>query len=143
MLVKEVMVTNVRTIRPEDTVKDAVKIMNEDLIGSLMVVSGSGEVVGILTERDVLRDVVATEKNPSDVKVRDIMTRKIIAVAPNNTLEEAADIMTKNKVKKLPVIFEGRIVCIVTATDLIAYEKSLIEKVSHLLVSSPMKGIGG
>ena len=63
MLVKEVMNRNVKTVRPEDTVKDAAKIMNERRIGSLVVVSGTGEVVGILTERDILVDVVATGKS--------------------------------------------------------------------------------
>jgi signal-transduction protein with cAMP-binding, CBS, and nucleotidyltransferase domain len=58
-------------------------------------------------------------------------------------LEEAADIMTENKIKKLPVVHEGRLVGIVTASDLIAYEKDLIEKVSVLLAASPMKSIGG
>jgi signal-transduction protein with cAMP-binding, CBS, and nucleotidyltransferase domain len=51
--------------------------------------------------------------------------------------------MTENKIKKLPVVYEGRLVGIVTATDLIAYEKDLIKKISVLLATSPMKNIGG
>jgi len=143
MFVKEVMNKNVKTIRPEDIVKDAAKVMNEYHIGSLVVVSGTGEVVGILTERDILADVVATGKGADEVKVSDIMTPNIITITPDKTLEEAADIMTENKIKKLPVVYEGRLVGIVTATDLIAYEKDLIKKISVLLAVSPMKSVGG
>jgi CBS domain-containing protein len=143
MLVKEVMNRNVKTVRPEDTVKDAAKIMNEHRIGSLVVVSGTGEVVGILTERDILADVVATGKSADEVKISDIMTPNIVTITPDKTLEEAADVMTENKIKKLPVVHEGRLVGIITATDLIAYEKDLIKKISVLLAASPMKSIGG
>jgi CBS domain-containing protein len=143
MIVKEVMNRNVKTVRPEDTVKDAAKIMNEHRIGSLVVVSGTGEVVGILTERDILADVVATGKSADEVKISDIMTPNIVTITPDKTLEEAADVMTENKIKKLPVVHEGRLVGIITATDLIAYEKDLIKKISVLLAASPMKSIGG
>lgn len=143
MIVKEVMNRNVKTVRPEDTVKDAASIMNNHRIGSLVVVSGTGEVVGILTERDILTDVVATGKSADEVKVSEIMTPNIVTITPDKTLEEAADIMTENRIKKLPVVHEGRLVGIVTATDLIAYEKDLIKKISVLLAASPMKNIGG
>ena len=143
MIVKEVMNRNVKTVRPEDTVKLAAQIMNENRLGALVVVSGSGEVVGILTERDILVDVVATGKSADKVNVEEAMTSDIITIDPDRTLEEAADIMTENKIKKLPVVEDGSLVGIVTATDLIAYEKDLIEKVAVLLAATPMKRIGG
>ena len=143
MLVKEVMHRSVKTVRPEDTVRDAAKIMNQYRIGSLVVVSGTGEVVGILTERDILTNVVAVGKVADEVKISEIMTPNIITITPDKTLEEAANVMTENKIKKLPVVHEGRLIGIVTATDLMAYEKDLVEKISVLLASSPMQNIGG
>lgn len=143
MLVKEIMTTNVKTIRPEDTVKQLAEKMKENSIGSLVVVSGSGEVVGIATERDIIEDIVLTGRNPDEIKVQDIMTKDLITINPSNTLEEAADVMVNHKIKKLPVIDGGRLVGIVTATDLIAYENKLVEKISHLIMASPMKSIGG
>lgn len=143
MLVKEAMRKDVKTIRPNETIKDAAVLMNENRIGSLVVVSGTGAVIGIVTERDVLTDVVAAGKNPEDVKVEDIMTKELITISPEKSLEDAADLMTKNKIKKLPVIEGGKLVGIVTATDLISYEKKLIEKISNIMVVSPFKRIGG
>jgi CBS domain-containing protein len=143
MLVKEVMNTRVKTVRPEDIVKDTVKIMDESRIGSLVVVSGSGVVVGIVTERDIIEGIVAKGRSANDVKVEEIMTKNIITISPDSSLEEAADVMTKHKIKKLPVVMEGQLIGIITATDLIAYERKLVEKVAGLLSISPMKNIGG
>ena len=94
MIVKEVMNRNVKTIRPEDTVKLAAQIMNENHLGALVVVSGPGEVIGIITERDILVEVVATGKNAENVSVKEAMTPNIITITPDKTLEEAANIMT-------------------------------------------------
>jgi len=135
MLVKEIMRTDVKTIREDDTVNKAAEIMNQFHIGGLVVVSGSGEVAGIVTERDILVDVVAKGKKSFDVKVEEIMTKSddMIYVEPEASLEDAADAMTKYKIKRLPVLSDGGLVGIITATDLIAYERHLVEKVSQLI----------
>ncbi|MBN2202778.1 MAG: CBS domain-containing protein [Candidatus Aenigmarchaeota archaeon] len=143
MFVKEVMSTDVKTVRSTDTVKDAACVMNDSMIGCLMVLSGNGGIEGIVTERDILVDVVAEGKDPCSVKVGDIMTKDLVVISPENTLEEAADVMTQKTIKKLPVVQGSKLVGIVTATDLVAYEKDLIEKVADLLTISPMKRIGG
>jgi CBS domain-containing protein len=143
MLIREVMVKDVKTVRPNGTVKEAAAMMNENRFGSLMVVSGTGKIEGIVTERDILTDVVAEGKDSAAVKVKDIMTKDLVIISPDKTLEEAADVMTEKKIKKLPVVEGGKLIGIVTATDLIAYEKDLIEKIATLLTVSPMKRIGG
>jgi len=143
MLVKEAMNKHVKTIRSTNTLVEAAKMMNDNHIGSLVVVAGPGNVVGIITERDVLKSVAAG-KVPTDIKVEDIMSKNLITIEPYRTLEDAADVMTKNRIKKLPVIDNGRLVGIITTTDLIAYEKNLIETVATLLVRShPSKLFGG
>ena len=143
MFVKEIMTTNVKTIRPEDTVKKLAEEMIKNKIGSMVVVEGSGEVVGIATERDIIEDVIISGKNSEEIKVQDIMTKGLVSIDPNTTLEEAAEIMVNRKIKKLPVIDRGRLVGIVTATDLIAYENKLVEKISTIIMASPLKNIGG
>ena len=142
MQIKEIMTTNVKTIRPEDTVKSLAQIMIKENIGDMVVISGSGIIAGIATERDIIKQVVVSGSF-GETKVQDIMTKEILTIGPEATLEEAADVMVKNKIKKLPVIDKGRLVGIVTATDLVAYENKLVEKVAHLITSSPMKNIGG
>lgn len=143
MLVKDAMNKNVKTARPDATVKEAAIEMSKYRIGSLVILSPNGEVIGIVTERDILDDVVATGKNSEDIKVEDIMTKDLITVSPNKTLEEAANLMTQHKIKKLPVVEEGRLVGIITASDLVGYEKELVKKVAELLMVSPLKSIGG
>jgi len=143
MIIAEVMNRNVKTIRPDDTVMDAVKVMNENRIGSLVVIDGTGKLVGIITERTILAEVVAKNKNSKKTKVEDIMATEVVTVAPEMTLEEAADLMCEKNIKKLPVIDKGELVGIVTASDLVAYESKLIDKVGKLLLTKSMQGFGG
>lgn len=143
MLVLDAMNKDVKTIRPDATVKDAVQIMNRYRIGSLVVIKGTGEVVGIVTERDILMDVVGEGRDSGTVRVEEIMTTKLVTVDPHQSVEEAADLMVEHKIKKLPVVEAGRLVGIITASDLVRYERSLIERIAHLIAASPMKNIGG
>jgi len=143
VLVKEIMTTDLKTVRPSDNVKEAACLMNESNIGCLIVVSGTGKIEGIVTERDILTDVVAEGKDSCSVTIGEIMSKDVVVISPDVSLEDAADVMTEKKIKKLPVVESGRLVGIVTATDLVAYEKDLIEKVATLLTISPMKRIGG
>ena len=143
MLVKEAMSKVVRTMRPDATVKEAAQEMNKYRVGSLIVISGIGKLEGILTERDILKGVTAEGLNASDVRVSEIMTKQVVVCSSDMSLEEAADVMSKYKMKKLPVIEKGQLVGIVTSTDLISYEKNLIEKIASLLTSDEAPNIGG
>lgn len=146
MKVKEAMTKSVKTIRSNDTVRDAAIVMNKYRIGALVVISGSGSVDGIITERDIMSDIVAEGLKSDDVKVSEIMTpkEKMIMITPTASLEEAAEAMTTYGIKKLPVVDKGELVGIITASDLIAYEEKLIERVSQLLTFPKKKqNIGG
>lgn len=143
MQVIEVMIKDVKTARLTDSVKDAAQKMKKDDVGALIVVGGSGEALGIVTERDIVIDIVADGTDPETVKVEDIMTKELITIGPDVDLEEAADIMTEHDIKRLPVIYQGKLVGIVSASDLITYEKRLIEKLSKLFALSPVRKIGG
>ena len=143
MQVVEVMIKDVKTARGTDSIKDAAQAMKKDDVGALIVVGGSGEAIGIVTERDIVIDIVADGTDPETVKVEDIMTSELITISPEADLEEAADVMTENDIKRLPVIYEGKLVGMVSASDLITYEKKLIEKLSKLFALSPARKIGG
>jgi CBS domain-containing protein len=132
---------DVKTIEPQASLIEAAQSMNEFRIGSLVVVDNK-ELVGIITERDIIRSI-AEGKNPEETKVEDIMTKKVIVASPDITLEEAAEILTQHKIKKLPIVEGGMLVGIVTASDLIAYEEKLIEKLAILFILSPKVEISG
>ena len=95
-------------------VKEAARIMSNKNIGSLIVMK-KNKVVGILTERDILKSI---EKPGASVGT--VMTKNMVFVDPNENLENAAELMTSNKIRRLPVIEKGELIGIVTATDLIA-----------------------
>jgi len=118
MKVKEVM-KNVKTVLAGSSVRDAARKMNESRIGCLVVINGK-KLMGIVTERDILSKVTANDKIPSRMKVSEIMTSKVITVNPDSFIDDAVYLMIKNKIKKLPVMEDGELVGILTATDIVA-----------------------
>jgi len=117
MELKDIMVKNVITVNPNATVKDATKLMNKHNIGCLIVV-GKGKVVGIVTERDILRKIVETSKNPEKTKISEIMSTKLLVAAPNMDVVDAAKIMLQRKIKKLPIVTNKKLVGLVSLTDI-------------------------
>lgn len=101
--VKDVMATTVVTADAELNVREAVKRMNDYEIGCLVVMK-KGSFVGILTERDVLKRVVAEARDPDETLVRDVMSKSLTVVGPEASLEEATFLMLEKRVKKLPVV---------------------------------------
>lgn len=141
MLVGEIMNRKVKVIDINATVKEAAEIMNRHRIGSLIVMENN-ELKGIITERDLLK-TLAEGKEPDTVSVKDIMTKDVIVISPNTDIEDAAEIMTRHKIKKLPVVSKGILVGIVTASDLIAFEEKLLKKLASLMIVSRRTGIAG
>jgi len=109
---------NVYTITSAAPVLDAVKLMAERRIGSLLVRDGES-IVGIVTERDYARKVVLMGRSSSDTPVRDIMTSSVMYVRPDNTNEQCMALMTENRLRHLPVMQEGRLIGIVSIGDLV------------------------
>jgi len=131
MKIEEVMIKNVITLQRDVSAYDAVKLMNENRIGCLVVLQ-YGQVAGIITERDMLERVLEKCKNPKETKVTEIMTKRVIVGKPDMQLAEAAKIMFEKKVKKLPIVEGNRLVGLVTLTDL-ARVASLDEKTMELI----------
>ena len=130
--VKDVMVTDLVTIKANISVKKAVKVMNDFEIGCLIVVK-NGEAIGIITERDILRRIVVEGRDPEKTLVGDIMSQPLIVTSPETSLEEAIEAMFKHKIKKLPVVEGGKLVGLVTFTD-IARIQPVMEKTLRKLM---------
>ena len=107
----------VHCVIPGATVLDAVRKMNRERIGALLVRDGA-EVVGIFTERDVLCRVVDAGRDPSATTVREVMTGDVVAVPPDTRVEEAMAIITDRRCRHLPVMVGAELVGLVSAGDL-------------------------
>lgn len=132
MSVGDVMVTDVVTVEPDVNVRRAVRAMNDFEIGCLVVVE-AGRVVGILTERDVLKRVVDEGRKPEETSVREVMSKPPITISPDADLETAIELMFKHKIKKLPVVENGKLVGLVTFTDLVRAQPALIQAVKRFM----------
>ena len=125
------MVREVITLDENSTVREAAEIMNKFGIGSLIIVS-KGKAVGIMTERDVLRRVVAEAKNAESTKVKEIMTTPLVVVEPSFDLEEATKLMFQMKIKKLPVVDGKKLVGLVSLTDIARFQPQMIKLLKQL-----------
>src|SRR5687768_8346936 len=96
----------VYTIRPEQTIRQALATLAEKNVGALVVVDGSGRTVGILSERDVVRRLVRDE-NALGLGVETIMTKNVISALPQDDLVAASRTMTDNRIRHLPIIEGG------------------------------------
>ncbi|MBX3322049.1 MAG: CBS domain-containing protein [Phycisphaeraceae bacterium] len=112
---------SVHSVAPTDTVLTAAQRMNDHHIGSLVVLDGS-KLVGIVTERDVMRRVVATQRDPMETSVREIMTADVLTCSPKTSISQAKAVMRDRRIRHLPVCEHDRLVGIISIGDLNAFE---------------------
>jgi len=126
----------VHSIAPTASVLEAVRLMAAKNIGGLLVLEG-GNVVGVLTERDLARKAFVAAKPPQDTPVREIMTSPVMYVSPERTSEECMALMTENRFRHLPVLDKGKLVGLVSIGDLvkdvISEQKHIIEQLEHYI----------
>lgn len=142
MQVKQAMTKQVLVTSPDFSVRSAAKIMAEQRVGSL-VVQQDDKIVGIITELDIIWKVVANDKDPNTTTVEEVMTKKVITIRADQTLEEASALMVEHKIKKLPVLEKDKLVGIITATDLISVQPKMIEILANLLLFEEKKSVAG
>lgn len=129
--VEDVMIKEVISIDENSTVKEAAEIMNKFEIGCLLIVKG-GKAMGIVTERDILKRVVAESKDATKTRVKDIMTSPLVIVEPDTDLEEAVKLMFQMKIKKLPVVDGRNLVGLVSLTDIARFQPQIIKILKQL-----------
>ena len=125
------MTPNVISIHPDQTIESAARLMTRYNISSI-IVSENEEVVGILTERDIIMRIVAVGQNPKKVLVREIMTRDIVTCDPSTPLIEACRTMQKNRIKKLAVFDDKELRGIVSLTDIAQRHPDLMTKLMNM-----------
>ena len=107
----------VHSVAPESTVRDAVRLMNRQRIGAVLVID-EGELVGIFTERDVLVRVVDAQRDPRTTLIREVMTTGLVTVSPEIRVGEALRLVTERRTRHLPVMEEGQLLGLVSIGDL-------------------------
>jgi CBS domain-containing protein len=129
--VEDVMVKEVITIDEESTVREAAEVMNKFEIGCLISVR-KGKAMGIITERDLLKRVVAEGKDAVKTIVKDVMTSPLVVAEPSMDLGEAVKLMFQMKIKKLPVVDDKRLVGLVSLTDIARFQPQVIAILKQL-----------
>jgi CBS domain-containing protein len=124
--VEDVMVREVVTISENASVKEAAGIMNQFEIGSIIAVR-RGKAIGIITERDLLKRVIAEGMDAKKTRVKDIMSSPLVVIAPGTELEEAMRLMFEKKIKKLAVVEQKRLVGVVSLTDIASCQPAIIK----------------
>jgi CBS domain-containing protein len=139
---RKIMVENVVVLEPCDTVKKAVELMKLHEISCLVVVD-SGKPVGILTERDMLNRVINASAKPEKLKVVEVMSKPVVTVSPDMRAGDAAKLMLERSIKKLPLVENGKLVGLVSLTDLLRSEGvvEFLNKVSLNGVEKRMKKV--
>lgn len=117
MIIAEVMTTNVRTCSTSDTLMQCAQQMRDFNVGCIPVTEENGRLSGIITDRDITCRAVASGADCSGDRVGNFMTPSPVTVSPDASLEEAAGLMSESKIRRLPVLENGRLVGIVSLGD--------------------------
>lgn len=106
---------------PTRSVLDAAKLMNEKGTGSVLVVEG-GKLAGIFTERDLMRRVVAVQRDPAATTIRDVMTSALVTCHTDATVADCGALMSERRIRHLPVVDGDEVIGMITTGDLLAWE---------------------
>lgn len=119
------------TAMPAETVLDATRRMNDERVGSVLVMDG-GRLVGIFTERDVLQRVVGGRLPPERTAVADVMTHEVISCPPDTPIDDVAELMRGRRIRHVPIVTgEGFVVGLVSIGDVNACRFSRCEMTLH------------
>jgi CBS domain-containing protein len=124
------------SVKPDDTVLDAIRVMAEKNIGAVVVMNGDA-LDGIMSERDYARKVIVKGRASDATPVADIMTSEVLTTAESETVNNCMEMMTDRKIRHLPVVDDGRVVGMISIGDLveaiIADQQEEIEQLEHYI----------
>jgi CBS domain-containing protein len=118
-------------VEASTSVAEAASMMRDHNVGSLLVIGPTGRLAGIVTERDILGKVVAALADPSETDVESIMTRDVVTVDPNTSLDQAQELMGAGHLRHLPVISDGLPLGMVSARDLMEHKLHVTESMAQ------------
>lgn len=130
--VKDVMSKDVKVVRPDTLMKEVVATMNKFDIGSVIVVQ-SDRPVGIITERDILKRIVEPCLAPETLRAREVMSSPVVTIRETVSIDEAAKIMAKKRMKRLLVMGDRELVGILTFTDIVTHVPNMLGILEELV----------
>jgi CBS domain-containing protein len=125
MKAEDVMAREVVTLDEDVSAKKAAEIMAQEGVSAIIVTS-EGKAKGILTERDILKRIVAEDKDSRKTKVKEIMSSPLVTIEPSTDLEKAAHLMFEKKIKNLPVIHENRLIGLISLQDICKLQPEIL-----------------
>ena len=127
MLVKDVMTSPVITMQDNEFADKGARLMERHKVGCIIVTAENERPIGIITERDIVTRIVARDLQPSKVVVKEIMSTPLIMIGPDETLNEAARRMSRLNIRRLGVMYKGKLEGIVSSKDVLGIMPELIE----------------
>jgi CBS domain-containing protein len=123
--VRDIMIKDLLTISENETALKAAQVMTEKGVSSLIVLSND-QPIGIVTERDFIKKICVKELKVSSVRVRDMMSRIRTSASPDTPIDVAVQRMVNNRIRRLPIIENGKVVGIITVTDLAKHLRTIL-----------------
>jgi CBS domain-containing protein len=131
MLLRDLMQTKLVTLPPEASIREAAKKMDDEKIGFLLI-TNSESLKGVLTDRDITCWLAKGGKDPDGVRVSEVMQTDIVSAGPGTDTFEASKIMAENKIRRLPIIENGKLCGIVTTSDFATYLEEEVDNFFHV-----------
>ena len=134
---REVMTTNVQCCSPQDQVSQAAMLMKQLNVGSIPVCENQNNVIGMITDRDIVLRCVA-ENLPTTTSIQQVMSQNVVTASPDMSVDKAAHLMSEKQIRRLPIVENGQLVGIVAIGDL-ATDHPSAEEAGHGLsdISAP------
>jgi CBS domain-containing protein len=124
-LVRDIMSKDLLSISENETALKAAQLMNEKGVSSLIVLSGE-QPIGIITERDFIKKICLKDLRLSSVKVGEMMSKIRTFASPDTTIDVAVQRMVNNRIRRLPIMENGRLIGIITVTDLAKHLRTIL-----------------
>ena len=127
MTLREIMSKTVVRIRPDEPVGVAARALSRYNIGALPVCGYDGRLRGVITDRDIVTRCLAADRDPTKTTVGQIMTGRVVSGRPEMNAAEAAELMGREQIRRLPILEDGRLQGIVSLGDLAEWEESSLD----------------